>query len=218
MIKRYVKEGSGKTGARMRIGRAVQALMILLSAAVFGAGVVRGQTITFAGDPDQGEGGRWMRSRVEQFSKETGIQVHYIARPVSATETLGLWQQNWAAKTPDVDVYIIDVIWPGIAAAHATDLKQYFTEKELSDFFPRIMTNNTVNGKLVAIPFFTDAGLLYYRTDLLEKYGFKNPPNSWSELQQMAQTIQEDERKAGSADFWGFLWQGAVRGAYLQRA
>jgi Bacterial extracellular solute-binding protein len=98
------------------------------------------------------------------------------------------------------------------------DLKQYFTEKELSDFFPRIMTNNTVNGKLVAIPFFTDAGLLYYRTDLLEKYGFKNPPNSWSELQQMAQTIQEDERKAGSADFWGFLWQGAVRGAYLQRA
>jgi trehalose/maltose transport system substrate-binding protein len=159
-----------------------------------------------------------MRSRVEQFSKETGIQVHYIARPVSATETLGLWQQNWAAKTPDVDVYIIDVIWPGIAAAHATDLKQYFTEKELSDFFPRIMTNNTVNGKLVAIPFFTDAGLLYYRTDLLEKYGFKNPPNSWSELQQMAQTIQEDERKAGSADFWGFLWQGAVRGAYLQRA
>ena len=142
----------------MRIGRAGQALMILLSAALFGAGVVRGQTITFAGDPDQGEGGRWMRSRVEQFSKETGIEVKYIARPVSATETLGLWQQNWAAQTPDVDVYIIDVIWPGIAAAHATDLKQYFTEKELSDFFPRIMANNTVNGKLVAIPFLLTRG------------------------------------------------------------
>jgi trehalose/maltose transport system substrate-binding protein len=106
-----------------------------------------------------------------------------------------------AAKTPDVDVFIIDVIWPGIAAAHPIDLKQYFTEKELSEFFPRIVANNTVEGKLVAVPFFTDAGLLYYRTDLLEKYGFKNPPNTWTELQQMAQTIQEGERKAGSFDF-----------------
>jgi hypothetical protein len=52
--------------------------------------VVRGQTITFAGDADQGEGGRWMRSKVEQFSKETGIQVKYLARPVSTTETLML--------------------------------------------------------------------------------------------------------------------------------
>jgi trehalose/maltose transport system substrate-binding protein len=122
-----------------------------------------------------------------------------------------LWQQDWAARTPDVDVYIVDVIWPGFAAAHAVDLKQYFTEKELGEFFPRIVQNNTVQGKLVAIPFFTDAGLLYYRTDLLEKYGFKNPPNTWSELQQMAQTIQDGERKGGLADFWGFLWQG---GAY----
>jgi hypothetical protein len=61
-------------------------------------------------------------------------------------------------KTPDVDGFIIDVIWPGIAAAHATDLKQYFTEKEVSEFCPRIVANNTVEGKLVAIPFFTDAG------------------------------------------------------------
>src|SRR6266404_4958756 len=93
-----------------------------------------------------------------------------------------LWQQDWAAHTPDVDIYIIDVIWPAIAAAHAADLTPYFNPKELGEFFPRIVENNAVKGKLVVIPFFTDAGLLYYRTDLLEKYGFKNPPNTWSEL------------------------------------
>jgi trehalose/maltose transport system substrate-binding protein len=52
--------------------------------------------------------------------------------------------------------------------------------------------------------------LLYYRTDLLEKYGFKNPPNTWSELTRMAQTIQDGERKTGDKDFYGFLWQGAA--------
>jgi trehalose/maltose transport system substrate-binding protein len=70
-----------------------------------------------------------------------------------------LWQQDWSAQTPDVDVYIIDVIWPAIAAPHATDLKQYYTPQELRQFFPRIVENNTVDGKLVAIPFFTDAGV-----------------------------------------------------------
>ena len=209
MIKRYVTNGPWKPGPKVRLGRVMMTLIILFFVSLFGSAVVRGQTITFAGDADQGEGGRWMRSKCEQFAKETGIKVNYIARPVNATETLMLWQQDWSAQTPDVDVYIIDVIWPGIAAAHAADLKQYFTEKELGEYFPRIVQNNTVNGKLVAIPFFTDAGLLYYRTDLLEKYGFKNPPNTWSQLQQMAQTIQDGERKAGSADFWGFLWQGA---------
>jgi trehalose/maltose transport system substrate-binding protein len=89
------------------------------------------------------------------------------------------------------------------------DLKQYFTPQEIGEFFPRIVENNTVKGKLVAIPFFTDAGLLYYRTDLLEKYGFKNPPNTWGELQRMAQTIQEGERKTDK-DFYGFLFQGAA--------
>jgi trehalose/maltose transport system substrate-binding protein len=162
MIKRYIiEEGPAKSGPKAGIGRALMAVSILLSASVFTPGVVRSQTITFAGDADQGEGGRWMRSKVEQWSKETGIPVHYNARPVSARETLMLWQQDWAAHTPDVDIYIIDVIWPAIAAAHAADLTPYFNPKELGEFFPRIVENNTVNGKLVAIPFFTDAGLLY---------------------------------------------------------
>ena len=89
-------------------------------------------------------------------------------------------------------------------------LSQYFTPNETGEFFPRIIENNTVKGKLVAIPFFTDAGLLYYRTDLLEKYGFKNPPNTWSELTQMAQKIQDGERNGGAKDFYGFLFQGSA--------
>ena len=119
-----------------------------------------------------------------------------------------LFQQYWAAKSGDVDVFMVDVIWQGILAPHAVDLKKYFKEDEIKAFFPRIIENNTVGGKLVSIPWFTDAGMLYYRTDLLEKYGYKEPPKTWEELTEMAKKIQDGERKAGKPDFQGFVFQG----------
>jgi trehalose/maltose transport system substrate-binding protein len=64
-----------------------------------------------------------------------------------------------------------------------------------------------VNGKLVAIPYFTDAPALYYRKDLLEKYG-KTPPKTWAELAATAKEVQDKEREAGAKDLWGFVWQG----------
>jgi trehalose/maltose transport system substrate-binding protein len=64
-----------------------------------------------------------------------------------------------------------------------------------------------VDGKLVAMPWFADAGLLYYRKDLLEKYN-RPPPQTWEDLAETARIIQEGERKSGRNDFWGFVWQG----------
>jgi trehalose/maltose transport system substrate-binding protein len=87
-------------------------------------------------------------------------------------------------------------------------MKKVFKDDEIKQFFPRIIENNTVNGKLVSIPWYTDAGILYYRTDLLEKYGYKEPPKTWEELAEMAKKIQDGERKDGKKDFQGFVFQG----------
>jgi trehalose/maltose transport system substrate-binding protein len=46
------------------------------------------------------------------------VSLEYIGRPNDFSEILPLFQQQWAAKSPDVDVYQIDVIWQGIAATH----------------------------------------------------------------------------------------------------
>jgi trehalose/maltose transport system substrate-binding protein len=88
------------------------------------------------------------------------------------------------------------------------DLKKYYKEDDLSQYFPRIIQNNTVKGKLVSIPLFTDAGILYYRTDLLQKYGYSDPPKTWVDLTEMAKKIMDGERKAGQSDFYGFVFQG----------
>ena len=172
------------------------------------AALYAGVTIHFAGDSDVGEGGRWTKVVAEEWAKKTGNTVDYISRPNDASATLQLFQQYWAAKSGDVDVYMIDVIWQGIAAAHATDLKKYVKDDEIKEYFPRIIENNTVKGKLVSLPLYTDAGVLYYRTDLLEKYGYKEPPKTWEELAEMAKKIQDGERQAGKADFQGFVFEG----------
>jgi trehalose/maltose transport system substrate-binding protein len=190
-------------------GRIVPRSFLAAAAAVFmPAALYAGVTIHFAGDSDVGEGGRWTKALAEEWAKKTGNTVDYISRPNDASATLQLFQQYWAAKSGDVDVYMIDVIWPGIAAPHAADLKKYFKEDEIKEHFPRIIENNTVRGKLVGMPFFTDAGVLYYRTDLLEKYGYKEPPKTWEELAEMAKKIQDGERQAGKPDFQGFVFEG----------
>ena len=152
-------------------------LASLFTPLLFGAGV----TVRLTGEPG-GEGGRYSRALAEEWAEKTGNKVEYYWRPSEASTALQWCQQYWVAKSPDVDVYQIDVIWQGIAAPHAVDLKKYYNEDEIKAYFPRIIENNTVGGKLVSIPLYTDAGILYYRTDLLEKYGYKEPPKTWEEL------------------------------------
>lgn len=135
------------------------------------------------------------------------VTVNVLTTPDLATDRLGLYLQFFQAQSSEVDVYQIDVIWPGDLAEHLVDLNEYGAGDVAGEHFPAIIENNTVDGKLVGIPWFTDAGLLFYRTDLLEKYGYDAPPATWMELQEMAQTIQDGER-AENQDFWGFVWQG----------
>src|ERR1700756_1957269 len=178
-------------------------LASLFTLPVFGAGV----TVRFAGEPG-GEGGRFNKALAEEWAQKTGNKVEYIFRPSDGSVALQVYQQYWAAKSPDVDVYLVDVIWQGMAAPHAVDLKKYYKEDEIEAYFPRIIENNTAGGKLVSIPLYTDAGILYYRTDLLEKYGYKEPPKTWEELAAMAKKIQDGERAAGKPDFQGFVFEG----------
>jgi trehalose/maltose transport system substrate-binding protein len=144
---------------------------------------------------------------VEYCQEQTGVNIEMVNGPESATDRLALYLQFFGAQSGDIDLMQIDVIWPGILAEHLIDLRPYLSDEQYNSYFQRIVDNNTVDGKLVGIPWFTDAGLLYYRTDLLEKYGFSAPPETWAELEEMASTIQEGER-ADNPDFWGFVWQG----------
>jgi trehalose/maltose transport system substrate-binding protein len=146
------------------------------------------------------------KTGAEAWAKKTGNQVNLISTPNSTTERLALYQQLLAAGASDIDVFQIDVIWPGILGNHFIDLKPYANGIEKASF-PTIIENNTVDGKLVAMPWFIDAGVLFYRKDLLTKHGAQ-PPQTWQELTETAKKIQDAERAAGNDKIWGFVWQG----------
>lgn len=141
----------------------------------------------------------------EAWAKKTGNEVQLFNTPNDSGQQLALFQQMLAAKSADIDVYRIDVIWPSLLANHLIDLTPY-VGKEIDQHFKPIVQNDTVNGKLIAIPWFTDAGLLYYRKDLLDKYKQK-VPTTWQELADAAKVIQEGERKAGNDKMVGFVFQ-----------
>jgi trehalose/maltose transport system substrate-binding protein len=146
---------------------------------------------------------------LKRWADENNVNVEIVYASQSATEYLAQLQQLLAARSTDIDLIQFDVIWPGILAPNMLDLGPALEASGMKDmFYPRILANNTVDGKVVGLPWFTDAGLLYYRTDLLEKYGFSAPPKTWDELEEMARVIQEGERAAGNPEFWGFVWQG----------
>jgi trehalose/maltose transport system substrate-binding protein len=144
-----------------------------------------------------------------QFTSETGVHVRFLPSEETPQQRLAMFRKLLGTGASNLDVYSIDVIWPGIVDEYAMDLNPYFGS-EMSEVFPALATNDTVDGKLVAMPYRADLGLLFYRTDLLRQYGYREPPGTWDELESMAARIQAGERAKGNKNFWGFVWQGAA--------
>lgn len=137
------------------------------------------------------------------------VAIEVLEGPARTDDLLAIYEDYFNSQE-GVDILTLDVIWPGDMGDFMLDLYQFegFSEAANEHFEAIIANNTTLEGELLAIPWFTDAGLLYYRTDLLEKYGFSDPPETWQELQSMAQVIQDGERVAGNEEFWGFVFQG----------
>ncbi len=159
--------------------------------------------ITYFGtnDPNSAEG---LLTRLFNESQDE-IEVEFLVQAWSTDDKHTALVTRLAAKDPDPTVYLGDVIWPAefAAAGWALDLTPYISKEELSKFLPGTIKAVTYKGRIYALPVFTDGGLLYYRKDLLEKYGYDHPPRTWDELVEMAQKISKAE------GIYGFVFQGA---------
>jgi len=145
---------------------------------------------------------------MRKFRELTGIEVQTIRPGNDTSAVLSSYLREFETGSPHADVYAIDIVWPGILSDYAEDLRPAFGD--MSDMVPGLVENNTVRGKLIAVPYFVEISLLYYRRDLLEKYHFAQPPRTWNKLEHQAKVIANGERANDKSSFWGFLWQGAA--------
>jgi trehalose/maltose transport system substrate-binding protein len=141
------------------------------------------------------------------WSAESGHQVVVRRGPEQSNQRYFEYLDLLSRGDPGLDVLQVDVIWPSAFADHLVNLAAHVPPEVTAEHFEALIGNNTVDGRLVAMPWFTDAGILYYRSDLLAKYGLE-VPETWSDLADAALMIQEGERAAGNPEFWGLVFQG----------
>jgi len=165
----------------------------------------KGQSITFVGDSVGGLHKRDL-ALAKRFQKDTGIKVKVVPHPQASDASFAQLARNFGARSSAFDVMMMDVVWPGAFAPYLVNLKPKLG-KASKAHVQGIIQNDTIDGKLIAMPWFGDYGILYYRSDLLQKYGYKAPPKTWAQLFAMAAKIQGGEKKTNDS-FSGFVFQG----------
>jgi multiple sugar transport system substrate-binding protein len=136
--------------------------------------------------------------------RHPGIRVRLQVMPMSSDTQHNQYATYLISEDSSIDVYTLDVVWPAEfgSAGWALPLDDFLPPGEREKFLPGPLAACTLEGRLYAVPWYTDAGMLYYRKDLLAKYGFK-PPGTWDELVRQAKVIGEREKISG------FLYQAA---------
>ena len=143
-----------------------------------------------------------------------GIKVDWNKVPGVPNDQHTLYVTNMIAQSDQPDVIALDVIWPGefIANGWAEPLNSYFTKQELGNYLEGMMNSVTVGDNVYGVPLYTNAIHFFYRTDLLEKYGYA-VPKTWEELISAATDIVQKEN---DPDLTGYISMWAqIEGLFM---
>ncbi len=106
------------------------------------------------------------------------VHASLIELPEDATQQLSQLTQRARAKSSQCDVLGLDVVWTAQFASQGwlKDLSDA-VDKRRSEFVPSTLATANYQGKYWALPFNTNAGFLYYRTDQVPK-----APSDWTQV------------------------------------
>jgi multiple sugar transport system substrate-binding protein len=141
---------------------------------------------------------------VEAFEKKhPNIKVKYKEMPTDTGVSHDQYVTMLSAQSSEIDVFDLDVIWPAefAQAGYVQDLDRFIQRDniDMSQYIQGAVEAGNFNGKQWAMPKFIDAGLLYYRKDIV-----KEPPKTWDELIELAK-----KHKGEKGTKSGFVMQAA---------
>lgn len=168
-------------------------------------------TLTFSHGPDDSG---TVVGLVDKFNKDNkaGVTVEYREVPADSGQYFDKLRTEFQAGGGGIDVMSIDIIWPAQFGANGwiEDLSNQFGKDAQSDFVDASIQGLTWDGKIWGVPWFTDAGMLFYRKDLLEKSGINAPPTTWDELLEMAEQVAGESKTQYGLVFQGAEYEGCV--------
>ena len=153
--------------------------------------------------------GNFCESSVRRWEQATGNRVSYVPLPRQTNDQLDFLRQALAQpdSAPAIDVVLMDSIWINFVQQYLIDLTPFSAGAE-AGHFQTLIGNASVEGGLKALPLWSGVGLLYFRSDLLEKHN-EPVPRTWEELEEVAARIQEAERRQ-TPDIWGLVFEAAA--------
>ncbi len=147
----------------------------------------------------------WTKHMVKAFEEShPGIRLQIVEGPNQVNLLEDMYTTAFLLGNSPYDLVNLDVIWtPKFAAAGwLADLTDDVSAAELAGFSPADVEGGKYQGRLYRLPVRSDAGMLYYRKDLLDAAGIA-PPQTFEEIEQISKALQEK-----NAVRWGYLWQG----------
>jgi multiple sugar transport system substrate-binding protein len=136
---------------------------------------------------------------INQFqSLHPDIHIRLVEGPPATNTREDMYSTSFLSGSAGYDIVYCDVIWvPKFAAAGwLLDLTNRVDPVDIEDYMPVDLRAGSYRGRLYRIPAFTDAGVLYYRKDLISP-----PPATFDDLERLSKQHLTKDR-------WGFLWQG----------
>jgi trehalose/maltose transport system substrate-binding protein len=135
---------------------------------------------------------------VKQFNDANpNAKVKLIQLPTSADQQRAQQVQRLRAKSSECDILGIDPIWMAeyVSQGWLYDLTDALSPRK-SQFIASTVESAKYQGKYWAIPFNTNAGFLYYRTDKV-----KTAPKTW-------QQVYQDAKSDGGLVYQGARYEG----------
>ena len=130
-------------------------------------------------------------------SKYPKAHAKLLELPTAADEQRNQLIQRERAKSSECDVLGMDVIWTVEFAGQGWLLDvSKVVDKRKGDFFPSMVKTAQFEGKTWGVPFNTNAGFLYYRTDRV-----KTVPSDWT-------GVYSDAKEMGGLVYQGARYEG----------
>ena len=159
------------------------------------------KTLTIA--VNSGVEGDALKQAAKDYEAQNGVKIKIAEFPYQNLFEKELIDLN--SKTGAYDLIMLDDPWfPKFASLDAmTELTPLFQKKNLTgpddDFVKTSLAlcrHPYESGKLFALPYVGNSQLFFYRRDLFEKHGLKEP-KTWDDVLNAAKTISEKESSGG---------------------